>query len=447
MTTISRESETSKIEPDVCWESLQKVVNSRELKRAARLRVLLLYLGERSLQGGPAQGIREQEVGAAVFDRPENYDTNLDNIVRVNVSELRKRLAHYYEGEGASDRLMIEVPRGGYLIVFTLRPVPSAIPPPVPEPAAEQVAKVEEAFEPPAPALVEVAASIRPNRLTALLLTALLLSIAVAGFLLWQNHTLRTQLRPWQADARLNAFWSQFFASGEEVDIVTADASFALEEDMLRRPISLNDYLDFKYKALSSLPGVSPEMREALDLVLDRNNGSVGDFQVAERLMVLGGHVRALKLATARSYTPESIKQNNVILIGSRESNPWVELYKDRMNFYLDYEPERHRSFVVNHAPLPGEQSIYELAQDRNHGYSVATFLPNLSDGRYALLIAGTDSQATRAAGEFVTSGEGLAAIRQKLPAGKFPFFEVVLASSKLVGTPLRTEIVAYRGH
>jgi hypothetical protein len=71
--------------------------------------------------------------------------------------------------------------------------------------------------------------------------------------------------------------------------------------------------------------------------------------------------------------------------------------------------------------------------------------MPNLSEHRYVLIVSGSDSQATRAAGEFVTSSEGLAQIRQKMPHGRFPFFEVVLGSSRLVGTTLNTEILAYR--
>jgi hypothetical protein len=106
-----------------------------------------------------------------------------------------------------------------------------------------------------------------------------------------------------------------------------------------------------------------------------------------------------------------------------------------------------HHTFIVNRAPVAGELSVYELFGEPNRGYSIVAFLPNLSERRYAMIIAGTDSQATLAAGEWVTSSEGLATIRQKAPNGRFPFFEVLLASSKLVGTPLRTEVKAFRIH
>ena len=102
---------------------------------------------------------------------------------------------------------------------------------------------------------------------------------------------------------------------------------------------------------------------------------------------------------------------------------------------------------IINRTPAQGEQSVYEFFAEPNRGYSVVAFLPNLSAHRNALIIAGNDSQATLAAGEWVTSSEGLATIRQRIPNGSFPFFEVLLASTKLVGTPLKTEVKAFRIH
>jgi hypothetical protein len=243
------------------------------------------------------------------------------------------------------------------------------------------------------------------------------------------------------------SLWSEFFDSDHAVDIVTADASFALTEDLVGKTISLEDYVDYKYKDVADRPDLPQNTRDALRLVLDRNNGSIGDFQAAERFRDLDAQSNMVKLESARSYTIESIKTNNVILIGGRQSNPWVDLYKDRMNFFMVCEPGKQRSYVVNRSPLPGEQQVFESSNDPSHGYSVVAFLPNLSDHRYALIVSGTDSQATRAAGEFVTSSAGLAQIRNKMPTGRFPFFEVVLSSSRLVGTTLNSQIVAYRVH
>jgi len=442
-------SATQQVElgPEASRDLLLRVINSQELKRSARLRELLLYLGKRSLKT-PHANIREQEIGAAVFERPEDYDTNIDNIVRVNVSELRKRLAHYFAEEGADERAVIEIPRGGYALVFLPRPVEAEKPVPIPQEKTIETT--------PSPELLGEVSLVQYERERSAFLrrtmavvwsVVLLLAMGAVSFLYWQNHTLRSELRPWQADPVSAAFWSQFFGSGDTVDIVTADTSYALAEDMLQRPISLDDYLDYKYKSYADLPGITQATRDALNLVLDRNTGSVGDYEAAERIMELDAHSSALKLASARAYTPQSIKSNNVILIGSRESNPWVELYKDKLNFYVEYDPRLHRSYIVNRAPVAGEPRVYEIRNDKDHAYSVVAFLPNLSEHRYALIVAGTDSQGTRAAGEFITSPAGIAAIRQRLPRGQYPYFEVLLSSSRVEGTTLNTAIQASRGY
>jgi hypothetical protein len=443
---MSLEVPPLELDPGLSWELLQRVVNSQELRRATRLRELLTYLGERSLKSHAAS-IREQEIGSAVFGRPENYDTNIDNIVRVNVSELRKRLCHYFETEGAAEPVLMEIPRGGYLPVFVLRAVPEAAPDGSAEPAQDLSG---------GSTLVALqAADLAASKLewsgraigVWLLGAALLLAIMTAGVFYWQARTLRNELQPWQADGNRARFWGQFFGSTTQMDVVTADTSYALAEDLLKRPISLDDYLDYEYKNYANLPDVTPQTRDALNLVLNRNTGSVGDFEAAEQVLALNAHSPLVRLASARLYTPQAIKSHNVVLIGSRQSNPWVELYKDRLNFYVEYDPAKHRSYVVNRAPEKGEQGVYEIVNDRNRDFSVVSFVPNLSEQRYVLILAGTDSQGTRAAGEFITSSEGLAAIRQRLPQEKYPYFDVLLSSSRLEGTTLQTSIVAARGY
>ena len=423
---------------------LDRVINSQELKRALRLRELLCFLGNRALQPHPGT-LREQDIGAAVFGRHEDYDTSLDNIVRVNVSELRKRLTHYFEQEGALEPTVIQIPRGGYLPIFI--PRTSTKDAEASERSAALPAEpLDTESSAPSPAVhAETTPHHRPVFVILIALLAALLG--TSALLLWQNHRLAVQMQPWKADPTVASLWSEFFASGDDVDIVTADTSFAMTEDLLGHKISLSDYLDYHYKAIPDQPGLSPEMRTMLRVIMDRNNGSVGDFQAAKRFMDLDGHSTVIKLASARSYTADSIKTHNVILIGGRQSNPWVDLYKDRLNFFMDYDPIHQRPSIIHRAPKPGEKALYQLTDDPSHSYSVVAFLPNLGDHRYAIIVSGTDSQATRAAGDFITSADGLDQIRQKLPTGRFPFFELLLSSSRLEGTTLNTEIVAYRVH
>jgi hypothetical protein len=452
VTKVAPELDHAEISATERRELIERIRNSSEFKRALRLRELLLYIGTQSVKLGVTT-IHEQEIGAAVFGRPGDYDTSLDNIVRVNVTELRKRLGLYFEDEGASETLLVEIPRGAYVPVFCRRQLQGVQEAPGsashPE-AGETLAPAGESLEPEDTKESSKSLGARKSGyLRAFWVAAGCAGLLCCGvvFLLWQNAVLRSEVNPWQADPMRRAFWSEFFGSNEEVDIVTADTSLALTEDILKQSVSLDDYLDYKYKNRVDLPGLAPETRTAVNMILGRNLGSVGDYRVAVRIMELGAHSPHLRLASARAYTPESIKANNVILIGGPESNPWVELYKDRMDFYVEYDVAQQHTKIVNCAPAQGEQPVYELFAEPNRGYSIVAFLPNLSGHRNALIIAGTDSQATLAAGEWVTSSEGLATVRQKAPNGSFPFFEVVLSSSRLVGTPLRTEVKALRVH
>ncbi len=108
--------------PKICWALLENIAESPQLKRSARLQNLLFYVGRRSLREGADQ-IHEQEIGVEVYRRAAGYDTNVDNIVRVNASELRKRIAAYFETEGSHEPLIMDIPRGQYVPVFRYRAV------------------------------------------------------------------------------------------------------------------------------------------------------------------------------------------------------------------------------------------------------------------------------------------------------------------------------------
>lgn len=416
---------------------LERVAASQHFKRAARLREFLLYVGRQSINDSSVV-IREQEIGTTVFGRPPVYDTSLDNIVRVNATELRKRLELYFSSEGADEPVILDIPRGLYTPVFRRRTFPEVLPQIVPDTVESAPAIMEN--------VIEQEHSSTSNRKWFVWAGFVALIVACV-FLGWQNLELRKTLHPWKSESALKTFWGQFFDSGQETDIVLADTSFAVAEDIGSRSISLSDYLNYNYKRLTEDPGLSSDRRTDLGFVLERNDGSVGDFIVARRILALNPTSSNLKIKFAREYSPEIIKTNSVILIGSRQSNPWVDLFADRINFSMDYDSASHQPFVTNRSPKQGEKATYHRAFDQSlsEGFSVIAFLPDLSRSGNALIIEGTDSQATRAAGEFVTSNATLEALRQRFSSNTFPYFEVLLKNSQITGTPLRSEVVAYR--
>src|SRR6202022_1081965 len=93
-------------------------------------------------------------------------------------------------------------------------------------------------------------------------------------------------------------------------------------------------------------------------------------------------------------------------------------LFDDQMNFSLDYDTAHPRGFVANRHPQTGEESIYGGPGGDNSlvGFSVFAYLPNPSRTGKVLVLAGTDSDATNAAAEFLTSEEQLEKLQSRPP-------------------------------
>ena len=101
---------------------MERVIGSRAFAKAARSQRLLEYLVAASLEE-PPQTIKEYTLATEVFDRDPSYDPAITATVRVEAGRMRSRLREYYYDEGKNDPVLIEVPRGGYKVVVTMRPI------------------------------------------------------------------------------------------------------------------------------------------------------------------------------------------------------------------------------------------------------------------------------------------------------------------------------------
>ena len=96
---------------------LQKVLSSSGFARNDRLSGFLRFVVEQELSGRGDE-LKESVIGVEYFGRRPDYDVRQDSVVRNEAGKLRARLAEYYIAEGAADRLIIDLPKGGYKPVF-----------------------------------------------------------------------------------------------------------------------------------------------------------------------------------------------------------------------------------------------------------------------------------------------------------------------------------------
>jgi hypothetical protein len=99
---------------------IQRILQSKAFRTSEVQRNLLSYLAEKSLEG-VADGLKEYTVGLDVFAKPASYDPRQESTVRMHLARLRQKLAEYYRTEGVNDPIVLELPKGGFKVIFEPR--------------------------------------------------------------------------------------------------------------------------------------------------------------------------------------------------------------------------------------------------------------------------------------------------------------------------------------
>ncbi len=413
---------------------IERVAASEQFSRSARLRDFLLYVGRQSLKEGCPE-IHEQEIGAKVFGRPESYDRASDNIVRVNATELRKRIESYFAQDGASEPLIFEIPRGAYKPVFHRRISEATV--------AEALGKSPQEAVAPA-GTVNSDQSRVPGQIRRWIWPLLSLSLAIACVALYlENRTMHKALHPWEGQPALTAFWSGFLDQQRQTDLVLPDDSLSVTQDITQTPVTLDDYISRAFVRQVQSSNMSIDRKNDVVQVLRHNLLTFGAVRATQAVL---GEIPATYpryVTMARQFTPDEIKRDNVILIGGKKAVPWDDLVDDQLNFITDYDFTRGVAIVRNRHPKPGEQAVYSDPA----ASAVIAYMPNPSHTGNVIILAGTDSDATGAAAAFLTNEEQMEMLRKTLHADRFPYFEVLLKTSRLSGTFFNAELIAYRAY
>lgn len=97
---------------------LEHLLVSPEFKSSKRCQDFLKFVVERTLAGLP-DTLKERTIGIEVFGRHPSYDTSADGIVRINATEVRKRLAIHYAAPDRSSDVRVSLPVGTYVPAFS----------------------------------------------------------------------------------------------------------------------------------------------------------------------------------------------------------------------------------------------------------------------------------------------------------------------------------------
>ena len=103
--------------PESIRAQLARILSSQPFSNSPSLSGFLRYVVEHTLDGNTEE-LKEYSLGVEVFGRGEAFDPRTDTIVRVQARRLRSKLKDYYDAEGQTDPIVIELPKGHYGVTF-----------------------------------------------------------------------------------------------------------------------------------------------------------------------------------------------------------------------------------------------------------------------------------------------------------------------------------------
>jgi len=405
---------------------VERVAEGSVLKNSPRLQELLRYLCECAIQT-PDAPVKEQQIGIAVFGRSPGYDTNQDTIVRVGVSKLRKQLQQHFLSDGLHEPVIIDIPKGSYTPHFQPR---------------------QEIYEEqPLPAVGP-----SPWRTAVFVLAGLLaVSLLVSGWLGWRVFRAGEPVTaPSTASSPYrDHLWKHWLANGRQTFVVMSDANVLFFSNLMGRPVSLSEYRTQEYPftlfdAFVLDPKLRPLLTRFMRTYLTTTQDGIVSAQIAETASQLGV---AATIIHARDLRLQPEIKDNIVLLGHRKGNPWVEVFQDRMNFVYAWNPEKSRGLLVNRKPQPGEKDTYP-SEEGGKTYGTVFYAPRPAGEGTVLVLAGSDMTGVEVGARFLSDEGSCRKLHTALglnPTQPVPPFEILLLARRVVNVPFEPELLAWR--
>ncbi len=405
---------------------IEKLVASHALHGSESLCKLLRYLGKQALEH-PGTAVKEYQIATEVFGRQADFDPQLDSMVRVQAGRLRTKLAEYYNTEGATDRLVVELPKGSYAVAFHERAN-----------AASAHGNGSAAGTWANDSVESSSASAKRRFLAPVLSVALVAALAMIGWLLWTRResdvSAANAAGVISAPAPIRVFWKGFVRGPEEPWVIFSNAAF------VGRPNTGMRYYD--------------AAKDAKSPILDHYTG-VGEVLAVHSLDIVFGELhQAVRVKRGSLFSLDDAKNNDLIFMGSPSENLTLLEIPSTTEFVfkkVTTGPQEGNVEIVNVHPVKGEADKYVLGPSNTslaEDYAVVALVKGINPEHSELILAGTTTIGTQAAVEYVTRENYLDELLKRMnvtqPSELKPF-EAVIHVKVARGVPVESSLVALR--
>lgn len=417
-------------------ELLSRIITTPSFQKAAKLQALLRFIVETSIRD-EGEEISEYRIGIEVFEKGPDYSPLLDSSVRVQARQLRLKLHEYFDGSGRNETMILEIPKGSYKPVF------------------RNTSQESEAFELPEPLEVEHTAIIEPpvpvaertversNRLvTWIAFAALALALFFGARLIWEA----TRSVPWPLSTVL-------ISKGTD-HLVLADSAYQITSTANASSMGLTEYLRTKPRNDAAINLADTEEARITHALLGGTFTSFADAILVNSISSVAAIYKVnLDIKSARDLDARDLEQGNFIFSGSPSSNPWVNLYINKLTFREVDDPSKpgSKEFLNTH-PQNGEPKAFAGSSSDNAvrtDYADLAVVPGLGEQGTVMLVQGLRHEATEAAARLLADPEGSRMLRDAMRSagygGQPPYFEAILTVRAVASIPQVTGVAAIR--
>jgi hypothetical protein len=414
--------------PQEFHAQVERVANSSLFYGSEALPKLLRYLASYSLSV-PIGHLKEYQIATEVLGRSSNFDPQSDACVRVQVGRLRGKLAEYYETVGAQDEMLLQIPKGGYSLVFEKR--------------------VKNSVQPHLTAVGPVAQTspFRQTRFLAVLAVAVaassLITAALLIYFLPERDHAHAAGRPGAPTAAISTFWSPFFTNSDGPYVVYSAAAFA-------------------YNPIGGGMRYYDPKRDRPNQVNHHYTGT-GELEGAVHLALLFQQFdHPIRLKRSALFSVDDARQNNLVFLGSRIENAQLNKILTTQEFdfgdlqvgtnshwfgvnVLHPRPGEPKAFVPDAFP---EGANYLDARPGGSDYAIIALAKGVDPSHRILILAGASTLATQAAVDFVCDPASIADLERRLGSVNSPSqptFEAVIQVKIADDVPLESHLVALR--
>jgi hypothetical protein len=182
-----------------------------------------------------------------------------------------------------------------------------------------------------------------------------------------------------------------------------------------------------------------------------KRQSNFADVNLVGRLSQTGEVFGAgTNLYFARDFSFRQLKSGNIILLGSRQSNPWIQALDSYLALRWKYDPTLDSYYPIDITAKAQDAEKFRSTADgaKTHdGYASISFLPNVSGTGNILVISGTGGAAIGTALDFLRDESSMSQLRLRMGSTEkaFPYFEALLKTENGGGLPRSVTIIFSR--